>query len=106
MNGKSLDGGLVPTIDRYVAHQRALGKRFDRAAYELSRLVRYVQDAGATDIDAALFDGWSRSCCGSSMNARRSAQLTVHKFCRYRRRLDPQRDRPRLERCAQRRPLS
>ena len=90
MNGNSLDEGLVPTIDRYVAHQRALGKRFDRAAYELSRLARYVHGAGATDIDARLFDGWSRSCCGSNMNARRSAQLTIHRFCRYRRRLYPQ----------------
>jgi integrase len=89
MNGKSLDCGLVPTIERYVAHQRALGKCFDRPAYVLSRLVRYVQAAGATDIDATLFDGWSRSCCGSSMNSRRSAQLAVHKFCHYRRRLYP-----------------
>lgn len=89
MNGKSLEYALAPTIDRYVAHQRALGKRFDRAAYVLSRLLRYVQHTGATDIDAKLFDGWSRSCCGSSMNARRSAQLIVHKFCRYRRRLYP-----------------
>jgi integrase len=104
MNGKSLESGLVPTIDRYVAHQRALGKHFDRAAYELSRLARYVQEAGATDIDAALFDGWSRSCCGPSMNARRGAQLTVHRFCRYRRRLEPECFMPDATRFARRTP--
>jgi integrase/recombinase XerD len=90
MNGKSLDYALAPTVERYVAHQRALGKRFEREAYELSRLVKYVQRAGASDVNAPLFDGWSRSCCGSSMNARRGAQLAVHKFCRYRRRLYPE----------------
>ena len=104
MNAKTLDLGLAPTIDRYVAHQRALGKGFRRPAYELARLVRYVQDAGATDIDARLFDGWSRSCCGSSMNARRSAQLTVHRFCRYRRRLYPRCFMPDPTRFARRTP--
>jgi integrase/recombinase XerD len=90
MNGKSKNYALAPTIDRYLAHQRALGRRYDREAYVLSRLVRYVQSAGAADINAPLFDGWSRTSTGTSANGRRGAQLVVHKFCRYRRRLYPQ----------------
>jgi integrase/recombinase XerD len=90
MNAKSTEYALAPTIERYLTHQRALGRQYDREAYVLDRLVRYLQSAGATDLDASLFDGWSRSSAGASANVRRGAQLIVHKFCRYRRRLYPE----------------
>jgi integrase len=89
MSLPAVDITLRSTVERYVAHQRALGKRFRWQAYVLASLVAYVERAKAADLDAALFDAWCRSGKGKSSNARRGCQLVVHKFCRYRRRLYP-----------------
>jgi integrase/recombinase XerD len=80
---------LAPTVQRYVAHQRALGKSFGRQAYVLSQLLKFIERAGIADLDATMFDAWSASGRGTSSNARRSAQQIVHRFCRYRQRLEP-----------------
>lgn len=80
---------LTPTVQRYVAHQRALGKSFGRQAYVLSQLLRFIERAGAADLSATVFDAWSASGGGASPNARRSAQQIVHRFCRYRHQLEP-----------------
>lgn len=80
---------LAPTVQRYIAHQRAIGKGFGRQAHALCMLVRFIERAGAPDLDAALFDAWSHSGRGTSSNARRASQQIVHRFCRYRQRIEP-----------------
>jgi len=77
------------TMQRYVGHQRALGRKYDREAWVLGDLAKHLRRRGASDLDATEFEAWSHAGSGSNPNVRRGAALIVHKFCRYRRRLDP-----------------
>jgi integrase/recombinase XerD len=77
------------TMQRYVGHQRALGRKYDREAWVLGDLAKHLRRRDASDLDATEFEAWSHAGSGSNPNVRRGAALIVHKFCRYRRRLDP-----------------
>jgi integrase/recombinase XerD len=76
-------------MHRYVDHQRALGRKFDREAWVLGGVAKHLRRQGAADMDSTQFDAWSYAGSAGRGNVRRSAALIVHKFCRYRRRLDP-----------------
>ncbi|MEO8186883.1 MAG: tyrosine-type recombinase/integrase [Burkholderiaceae bacterium] len=70
-------------------HQRALGLKFDRQAWVLGTVAKHLRRRGASDLDAVQFETWCHAGSAGNPNARRSAAQIVHRFCRYRRRLDP-----------------
>lgn len=74
---------------RYIRHHRALGKRFDRDAWVLGRLARFLSQQRASDLDAEQFEAWLRSQRHTSGTSRRAHALVVRKFCLYRRRTEP-----------------
>jgi integrase/recombinase XerD len=76
-------------MHRYVDHQRALGRKFDTQAWVLGTVAKHLRRRGAEDLNAIHFEAWCHAGSAGRANVRRGAALIVHKFCRYRRRLDP-----------------
>src|ERR1700733_780991 len=76
-------------MHRYVDHQRALGRKFDREALVVGTVAKHLRRQDASDLNATEFEAWCHAGSGGNPNVRRGAALIVHKFCRYRRRLDP-----------------
>lgn len=83
---------LSPPLDRWIAawlaHQRALGRRYDSEQWILGHLRRFVESTGAIDLDHAVFENWCDSFRHLSAVTRRGRQLIVYRFCRFRRRTD------------------
>lgn len=75
-------------MHRYVDHQRALGRKFDREAWVLGTVAKHLRRRGAADLNAVQFEAWCHAGSAGRANVRRSAALIVHKFCRYRLRID------------------
>jgi integrase/recombinase XerD len=76
-------------VQRYLDYQHAIGRKYDREAWVLGTLAKHLRRRGAADLDAAHFEAWCRVGSACNPNGRRGDALVVHKFCRYRRRLDP-----------------
>ena len=84
--------GLPPLarwISTWLTHQRALGRSYVEAEWILKHLLRFITGKGGADLDQAGFDLWCDSCRHLMATTRRGRQLAVHKFCRFRRRSDP-----------------
>jgi integrase len=77
-------------VAAFLTSQRALGRIYAAEEYALERLRRFLEQAGADDLNGALFDAWRHSCAGLSISSRLRWERIVHKFCRYRRRTEPQ----------------
>lgn len=90
MSARAVQNAFERIAQRYIRHQRALGLHFDRQAWVIGRLAKYLKHVGAPDLDATQFDAWCASRATVSANERRSAAFIVHKFCRYRRRIEPE----------------
>jgi integrase/recombinase XerD len=76
-------------IVRYLAHQRALGRRYDGEERILNSVRHFVAQESTADLDAARFDRWCDGQRELSANTQRARQLIVRKFCLYRQRTEP-----------------
>ena len=81
--------GLDQAIAAYLAHSRALGRGYRNEERQLNDLRRFVQAHAGHDLTPVLFEGWCKTLGGLHANTRRSRELIVYKFCRYRRRSEP-----------------
>lgn len=72
----------------YLGHFRSLGARYRGVECILRRLGRYLSNQTARDLDSSHYEGWRESQVTLHPNSRRKAEQIVHRFCRFRRRLD------------------
>jgi integrase/recombinase XerD len=77
------------TVDRYLTHQRALGKEMKTPGFVLRRLVLQLRERGVMNLNAESFECWQRSQSHLSPNSRRQNLMIVHRVCRYRCRTEP-----------------
>jgi len=75
-------------VNSYLGHFRSLGARYRGVECILRRLGRYLSDQAARDLDSSHYEGWRESQATLHPNSRRKAEQIVHRFCRFRRRLD------------------
>ena len=80
---------IGPEIATYVAYKQALGRRYETARYQLSRLDRFLAARSASDLTATTFSAWCDSIEHLTPRGRRMRMLIVSQFCRYRRRNEP-----------------
>lgn len=73
----------------YLGHFRSLGARYRGVECILRRLGVYLSKQAARDLDSSLYEGWRLSQVILHPNSRRKAEQIVHKFCRFRQRLEP-----------------
>lgn len=76
-------------VAAYLANRRALGRTYENDEYSLTRLRRLLANAGATDLDEQLFARWRASFYRLSNRTRVMRERAVYRFCRYRRRANP-----------------
>ena len=76
-------------VATYLANRRALGRTYEKEEYTLDRVRRFLVKAGATDLDAELFDRWRAPFYRLSNRTRIIHERAVYNFCRYRRRSEP-----------------
>ena len=74
----------------YLANRRALGRAYENDEYSLNRLRRFLAQLGATDLDEQLFNRWRASFYRASNRTRIMRERAIYKFCRYRRRSEPE----------------
>ena len=89
MSEVSSPSALDRWIADWLAHQRALGRAYGGEEWVLAHLRRSLATAGLSELDQAGFDRWCNSFAHLAATTRRGRQLTVHKFCLYRRRTEP-----------------
>jgi len=89
---------------RYVAHMKALGRRFSNDTWIIDRLCRFLADNHAADVDQELFEKWCVTHRALHANVRRTYQRVVRKLCLYRQRTEPDCFVPNASRFPQRRP--
>jgi len=77
-------------VAAYLANRRALGRIYENDEYSLNRLRRFLAKSGATDLDEQLFNRWRASFYRASNRTRIMRERAIYKFCRYRRRSDPE----------------
>lgn len=75
-------------IERWLTHQRALGRGYATAEWILNHLRRYLARSATVDLDQIGFEHWCASFQHLSATTRRGRQLTVRKLCTYRRRTE------------------
>jgi hypothetical protein len=80
---------LGRSIAAWLAHQRCLGRGYDREQRVLAHLQRFLASINAIDLDQAGFDHWCASLAHLSPTTRRGRQLAVRKFCLFRQRTEP-----------------
>ena len=73
---------------RYIRHQQALGKRFNRERWVIGLMARFLAQQGACELDAAQFEAWCHARSYTSPNSRRGENLILRKFCLYRQRTE------------------
>lgn len=84
----SLD--LEQNINRYIRHKRALGNVYRQESWLLKRLVDFLKDADADDLDLSSYESWCKSQQERKPNTRRKWQQIVRNFCLYRKRTEPE----------------
>ena len=83
------DTGLDEPIRRFLAHQRMLGRGYQREEQVLRGVRNFLVQAGADDLDRLVFDRWCEHLRPLSANTRWARQLILRKLCLHRRRTDP-----------------
>ncbi len=73
----------------YLDSRHAIGRRYAKEESILGSLRDFLVRAGASDLDAELFDRWRAQFFHLSASTRVIREQTVSKFCRYRRRREP-----------------
>jgi integrase/recombinase XerD len=76
-------------VRNYLGHFRSLGARYRGVECILRRLGVYLSKQAAPDLDSSVYENWRESLVVLHPNSRRKAEQIVHKFCRFRRRLEP-----------------
>ncbi|MBI2837489.1 MAG: tyrosine-type recombinase/integrase [Acidobacteria bacterium] len=84
-----LHSPLAPTIARYVAVKRALGRSFDSHYYHLARLDRFLAPSHVSDLTPETFAAWCSSIQHLTSTGRRQLMRIVYHFCLFRRRSEP-----------------
>ncbi len=79
---------LGPTVTRYLALKRALGRRYDAERRVLESLDTFLTTQGA-DLAADTFAQWCRSDEHLASGVRRNRMRIVRNLCLYRRRTEP-----------------
>jgi integrase/recombinase XerD len=88
MNG-SASPAFIEQVGTYLAHWRALGRRYRQEQWLLETLLRELPVLGHDDLTADSFECWFDGLKNHHSNTRRKwAQLLRH-FCVWRRRSDP-----------------
>ena len=81
---------LEQIISRYIRHKRALGNVYREVSWLLKKLVNFLKDAGADDLDLFSYEAWCKSLQDHHPNTRRKWQQIVRNFCLYRKRTEPE----------------
>lgn len=81
--------GWDAAVAAYLNSRHAIGRAYVKEEWTLGRLRNFLGRAGATDLDAALFDQWRAQFYHHSSSTRFTYEYTVFCFCRYRRRREP-----------------
>lgn len=76
-------------VAAFLASRLAIGRDYRNERWILRNLRSFLEDCGATDLDAALFDRWRTQFQHLGSSSRFAREHTVNKLCRYRRRSDP-----------------
>jgi integrase/recombinase XerD len=79
---------IGPTLARYIALKRALGRRGDGAEHILRYLDRFLVSCHAEDLTRETFAAWARSMEHLGTTTRRGRLRTVYHFCLFRQRQD------------------
>ncbi len=77
-------------VAAYLANRRALGRAYDNDEYSLNRLRRFLAESNATDLTDPLFNRWRATFYRASNRTRIMRERAIYKFCRYRRRSEPE----------------
>ncbi len=88
---------LEQNINRYIRHKQALGNVYRQESWLLKRLLDFLKDAGADDLDLSSYESWCKSQQERKPNTRRKWQQIVRNFCLYRKRTEPECFVPRYE---------
>ena len=80
---------LESAIAQYLAHKRALGRRYYGEELLLGRLCRHLAQSGAHELDAESFQRWLGSLRERHPNTRRKAHQIVRNFCLHWHRSEP-----------------
>jgi integrase/recombinase XerD len=80
---------LGPTLARYVAVKRTLGRRGDGVEHILRYLDRFLVSRQAEDLTREIFAAWADSMTHLSGTTRRGRLRAVYYFCLFRQRDDP-----------------
>ncbi len=80
---------LDAPIHDFLAHYRALGRGYGAEEHGLRGLRDFLVRESAHDLDQTTFDLWCRHLAHLAANTLRNRQQTVHRFCQYRSRNEP-----------------
>lgn len=89
--------GLEENIHRYIRHKQTLGNVYRQESWLLKKLVDFLKDAGADDLNLSSYESWCKSQQDRHPNTRRKWQQIVRNFCLYRERTEPECFVPRYE---------
>jgi integrase/recombinase XerD len=77
-------------VASYLANRRAFGRRYSSEEWMLGTLRRFLVARCSADLDQRVFDQWRKTLGHLNPNTQRGREMAVYKFCRYRRRTEPQ----------------
>jgi integrase/recombinase XerD len=77
-------------VASYLANRRAFGRRYSSEEWMLSTLRRFLVARRSADLNQRVFDQWRKTLGRLNPNTQRGREMAVYKFCRYRRRTEPQ----------------
>jgi integrase len=80
---------LDQPVAAWLAHQRALGRRYDPEEWILKSLRAFIGRTPGLDIDQASFDQWCAAFPHLASNTLLYRQRVVRRFCLHRRRKEP-----------------
>ncbi len=104
MTGVNANPALNRHIDAYLAHGRALGRRYRQEAWLLGTMLRDLPVLGHDDLTAQSYAMWFEARKDRHPNSRRKWAQMLRRFCLFRRRWLPECFVPGPEQACNRRP--
>ena len=104
MTGVNANPALNRHIDAYLAHGRALGRRYRQEAWLLGTMLRDLPVLGHDDLTAQSYAMWFEARKDRHPNTRRKWAEMLRRFCLFRRRWLPECFVPGPEQACNRRP--
>lgn len=80
---------LDQPVAAWLAHQRALGRRYDPEEWVLNSVRKFIGQSPGHDLDRASFDRWCATFPHLASNTLLYRQRIVRRFCLYRQRNEP-----------------